>query len=60
MRYLNPAFTALVQGELSEYTQEIDGVPRYLYSDVAPLDAYFVSDPLSGNKRRMMFGLKGE
>ena len=60
LRYLNPAFTALVQGELSEYTQEIDGVPRYLYSDVAPLDAYFVSDPLSGNKRRMMFGLKGE
>lgn len=60
VRYLNPAFTALVQGELSEYTQEIDGVPRYLYSDVAPLDAYFVSDPHTGNKRRMMFGLKGD
>ena len=40
VRYVNPAFTALVDGTrtLDNSTAMIGDVPRYIYSDVAPID----------------------
>lgn len=58
VRYANPAFTALLDSgkSLGNTTMEINGVPRYLYSDVAPIDVRLFSE---GNKKKyaMWFGL---
>lgn len=58
VRYANPAFTALLDSgkSLGNTTMEINGVPRYLYSDVAPIDVRLFSQ---GDKKKyaMWFGL---
>lgn len=58
VRYANPAFTALVDSDksLGNTTMEINEVPRYLYSDVAPIDVMLLS---KGDKKKyaMWFGL---
>ena len=58
VRYANPAFTALLDSgkSLGNTTMEINDVPRYLYSDVAPIDVRLFSE---GNKKKyaMWFGL---
>ena len=40
IRYVNPAFTALLDSSktLGNTTMELSDAPRYLYSDVAPID----------------------
>lgn len=37
VRYTNPAFTGLVSGPLAETTRSINGIPRYIYSDITPI-----------------------
>lgn len=58
VRYANPAFTALLDSgkSLGNTTMEINDVPRYLYSDVAPIDVRLFSQ---GDKKKyaMWFGL---
>lgn len=58
VRYANPAFTALLDSgkSLGNTTMEINDVPRYLYSDVAPIDVRLFSE---GDKKKyaMWFGL---
>ena len=58
VRYANPAFTALLNSDksLGNTTMEINDVPRYLYSDVAPIDVMLFS---KGDKKKyaMWFGL---
>lgn len=58
VRYANPAFTALLDSDksLGNTTMEINDVPRYLYSDVAPIDVMLLS---KGDKKKyaMWFGL---
>lgn len=45
VRYANPAFTALLDSSktLGNTTMELNHVPRYLYSDVAPIDVRLFS-----------------
>ena len=52
VRYVNPAFTALLDSSmtLGNTVMEINHVPRYLYSDVAPIDIRLFSKG-SGNLR---------
>lgn len=71
IRYVNPAFTALVDPSkpLSPTTMELtdskgNAVPRYIYSDVAPLtvDLQDKKDPDTGQPMRrsvMWFGVSG-
>lgn len=58
VRYANPAFTALLDSgkSLGNTTMEINGVPRYLYSDVAPIDVMLFSQR-DKKKYAMWFGL---
>ena len=59
IRYENPDFTnRLAPGEtLSVTTQEIERTPRYLYSPVAPLEAYLVNMTSRRDRRTMTFGV---
>lgn len=62
VRCVNPAFTALLDSSktLSPTTQEIGGVPRYLYSRVSTLDAVFgTSVAGEKNRDRLFFGVSG-
>lgn len=62
VRCVNPAFTALLDSSktLSPTTQEIGGVPRYLYSRVSTLDAVFgTSVAGQKNRDRLFFGVSG-
>ena len=71
VRYVNPAFTALVDQTkpLSPTTMELidnkgNAVPRYIYSDVAPLTVELQNkkDPSTGlgmNRAAMWFGVSG-
>lgn len=65
IRYVNPSFTALVDQTkpLSPTTMELtntDGkkVPRYIYSDVAPLTVE-LQDTRMGKRASMWFGVSG-
>nr|DAU84714.1 MAG TPA: Transcription initiation factor TFIID subunit, DNA, Nuclear [Caudoviricetes sp.] len=62
VRCVNPAFTALLDSSktLSPTTQEIGGVPRYIYSMVSTLDAVFgTSVAGQKNRDRLFFGVSG-
>lgn len=62
VRCVNPAFTALLDSSktLSPTTQEIGGVPRYLYSRVSTLDAVFGTSVAGAkNRDRLFFGVSG-
>lgn len=61
VRQLNPEFQSqLIPGhELNPSTQEINGKPRYFYSNTAPLDAFLMSDQGTHNKRLMFFDIDG-
>ena len=37
VRYTNPEFAGLVGGPLAETTRSINGIPRYIYSDITPI-----------------------
>ncbi len=58
VRFINPAFSALLSDDkvLGNTTMEIDGVPRYIYSDVAPIDV-MLSSSLERKRYMMWFGL---
>ncbi len=64
VRYKNPAFTALVDKtkDLASTTQEMVGtggkpIPRYIYSDVAELQAMLLSPSADNLRSRLWFGL---
>lgn len=67
IRVKNPAFTEIQRSTtISPTTTAIAWqrggpyISRYLYSDVAPLDAILVSDNGTKNRRQMFFGVQGD
>lgn len=61
IRYPNPAFTAEVDDSrtLAETTREINGVPRYIYTDVAPLVVQITASGDTGKSYEIGFDVSG-
>lgn len=62
VRYINPEFQALVSGTAGNTTMELVSgsgakVPRYIYSDVAPMDAVLISKGTERLRSELWFGL---
>ena len=59
IRIPNPAFAALVSRPLAETTREIDGVPRYIYTDIAPLVVQITNSAITGRGYDIGFDCAG-
>lgn len=59
IRIPNPAFAAKVDGTLAETTRQIDGVPRYYYTDIAPLVVQVTDSAESEKKYEIGFDASG-
>ena len=59
LRIPNPAFAAKVVGTLAETTRRIDGVPRYIYTDVAPLVVQITASGDTGKSYEIGFDVSG-
>lgn len=62
VRYINPEFQALASGTAGNTTMELVSgsgakVPRYIYSDVAPVDAVLISKGTERLRSELWFGL---
>ncbi len=64
LRYTNPAFTALVSGELDETTRQLKSgastyVDRYIYSDIAPIVVQIGASATPGQGCEIGFDIAG-
>ena len=64
LRYTNPAFTALVSGELDETTRQLKSgastyVDRYIYSDIAPIVVQIGASATPGQSCEIGFDIAG-
>jgi len=59
IRIPNPAFAAKVVRPLAETTREIDGVPRYIYTDIAPLVVQITDSAITGRGYDIGFDCAG-